>query len=133
MLAALLAPEIIFVVARKDLDFAGADFENARGQVIDEVAIVRDEDDGAGIFHQRVQQNIFCPKVKMVRGLVEQQEVRGMEQQAQQGIASTLAAGKDADLLEDVVFGKQETAKQAAKFGLSATGRGIAEIVDHAG
>src|SRR5579862_277351 len=132
MLAALLAPEIIFVVARKDLDLAGADFENARGQVIDEVAIVRNKDDGAGIFHQRVQQNIFCPQVKMVRGLVKQQEVRRMQQQAQQGIASTLTAGENADLLEDIVFGKQETSQQAAKLGLAATGRGIAEIIDQA-
>src|SRR5882672_2692334 len=38
--SALLAPEIILVVSRIDFHFAVADFEHARGQLVDEVAIV---------------------------------------------------------------------------------------------
>ncbi len=50
VLAALLAPEIVFVVAGEDFDFAVADFEYARGQLVDEVAVMRHEDHRAGVF-----------------------------------------------------------------------------------
>ena len=48
VLPTLFAPEIVFVVAGEDFDLAVADFENARGQLVDEIAVVRDEDDRAG-------------------------------------------------------------------------------------
>ena len=53
---ALFTPEIIFIVAGIDFDFAVSDFENARSQLVDEVTVVRDEDDRARVFHQRIQQ-----------------------------------------------------------------------------
>src|SRR5882757_2391248 len=67
----------------------------------------------------------------MVGRLVEQQKIRGMQQQPQQGIAAALAAGKHSDLLEHVVFGKKEAAKQAAQFRLRGTRGSVAEIVNH--
>ncbi len=82
MLATLFAPEIVFVVAGEDFDLAVADFEDARSQLVDEIAVVRDEDDRAGVFHQRVEQHVFGAQVEVVRRFVEQQEVRGMQQQA---------------------------------------------------
>src|SRR5579864_1299619 len=51
VLTALLPPEIVFVVAGEDFDFAVATFEDARSQLVDEVAVVGDEDDRTGIFH----------------------------------------------------------------------------------
>ena len=114
MLAALFAPEIIFVVAGEDFDFAVADFEDAGGQLVDEIAVVRNEDDRAGVLHERVEQHVFGAQVEVVGGLVEQKEIRRMQQQAQQGVAAALAAGEHADLLEHVLVRKQEAPEQAA-------------------
>src|ERR1700685_4029108 len=129
MLAALLAPEIVFVISGEDFDFAVADFEDARGQLIDEVTVVRDEDDRACVFDERIEQHVFGAQVEMVRRFVEQQEVRRMQQQAQQRVASALSAGEYADLLEDVFVGKEKTAEQAAQYGFAGARRRIAEIV----
>ena len=56
-----------------------------------------------------------------------------MQQHAQQGVAVALAAREDADLLEDVVSGEQETAEQTAQLGLGGTSRDLAKVVEDAG
>src|SRR5215510_1547034 len=43
--AALLPPKIVFIVAGEDLDLTTAYFEDSRGEFVDEIAIVRDEND----------------------------------------------------------------------------------------
>ena len=47
--AAFFLPEIILVVARIVVEHAVFDLEDARGQLVDEVAVVGDEDDRAGV------------------------------------------------------------------------------------
>ena len=47
--ATLLPPQIIFVVAGIDFDLAVANVKNSGGQLVDEVAIVRNEDYGSGV------------------------------------------------------------------------------------
>src|SRR5262249_17518219 len=111
-LAALLAPEIVFVVAGKDFDAAVPDFKNPRGQLVDEIAVVRDKDHGAGELAERLEQNIFGAKVQVVGGLVEEQKIRWMQQHAGQRVAVTLAAGKHADGLENVVLGEEKATEQ---------------------
>src|SRR5580704_11193964 len=133
VLAALFAPKIVLVVAGEDFDLAVTDLEDAGGQLVDEVSVVRDEDDCAGVANQGFEQNIFGAQVEVVGGLVEQQKVGRMQQQAQQGVASALAAGKNADLFENVFVGKEKTTEQAAQFGLGGARRGFAEIVKDAG
>ena len=127
--AALLAPQIVFVISGIDLDFAVTNFEHARCQLVDEVAIVGDEDDGTCVFHQSVQQNVLRAQIKMVRRFVEQQKVCRMQQQPEQSIAAALPAGQDADLLEDIFVREEKTPQQAAQFGLCGARRGVAEIV----
>jgi hypothetical protein len=83
VLAALLAPQVVFVIAREYLYPAAADFEYPRRQIVDEIAVMRDEDYRAGVFHQRLEQDIFRAHIEMVGRFVKQQEVRGMQQQTQ--------------------------------------------------
>ena len=83
-------------------------------------------------FVERFQQDVFGAQVEVVGGFIEQQKIRRMQQHPQQGIAIALAAGEHPDLLEDVVFGEEETSQQAAQFGLRRARRGVAEIVEHA-
>ena len=42
------APQIVFVISRKDFNPAFADFKDTGRQLVNEVAVMRDEDHGAG-------------------------------------------------------------------------------------
>src|SRR5207248_4661800 len=52
--SALFAPQKVLVISRIDLDFAAADFKHSRRQLIDEIPIVRDEDNRPGVGAQGV-------------------------------------------------------------------------------
>ena len=95
--SALFSPEIVFIIPGIEFDFAFADFEDAGGELVDEVAVVGDEDHCAGVLHQGFEQDVFGAQVEVVGRLVEQQEIRGMQQHAQQRVAVALAAGEHAD------------------------------------
>ena len=109
----LLAPEIVFVIAGKDFNPAIADLEDAGSQLVDEVAIMGDENHRAVVLLQRLQQHVFSAQIEVVGRLVEQQEVRRMQQHAGQSVAVALAARKHAYRLEHVVFGEKEAAQNA--------------------
>ena len=64
----------------------------ARGQPVDEVAIVRDKDHRAAVARKRVEQHIFGAHVQVVGWLVEQQKVGRRDQNARQRVAVALAA-----------------------------------------
>jgi len=51
----------------------------------------------------------------VIRGLVEQQKVRWIQQHSRQRIAVSLAAGEHADRLENVVRAEQKTPQQRAQ------------------
>ena len=89
---AFLSPQIIFVVARVDPYLAIADFKHARGQLIDEIAVVRHEHDRAGEFLQRFQQDILGPHIQVIGGLIQQQKIAGVKQHPRQRVAVALAA-----------------------------------------
>ena len=55
-----------------------------------------------------------------------------MQQHAGQRVTIALSTGKYADGLEDIVFRKQETAKQAAQLRLRGARRGFKKVVEHA-
>src|SRR4051794_7529964 len=61
-----LSPEVIFIVAGEDLDCAVGDLEDARCQLVNEVAVVRDEYDGAAELLQGFEQNVLGAKVEVV-------------------------------------------------------------------
>src|SRR5258708_8975026 len=118
MLPALLAPEIVFIVTGEDFHLAAANFDDSRGQLVDEVAIMRDEYNRAGVLHQSLEEDVFCAEVEVIGGLVQQQKIRRMQQHAQQSIAPALPAGEYSNLFEDLIVGEEETAEQAAQFSL---------------
>src|SRR5665213_3702925 len=107
-MAALLPPQVVFVIARKNVHVPVFNLEDTRGQVVDKVAIVRNQNYGAGVFVQRIEQDVFRAHVQVIGGLVEQQEIRWGEKHASQRVAIALAAREDADALERVVIAEQE-------------------------
>ena len=68
------------------------ELENPAGDVVEEVAIVRDRDDRAFVFLEEVLEPGDRLGVEMVGRLVEQQQVRRLQQQPAQRDAAPLAA-----------------------------------------
>src|SRR5258708_31277773 len=99
---ALLAPQIVFVVAGIDFNLSFANFEDARRQLVDEVAVMGNEHYRAGVLHEGIEQHIFGAELEVVSGFVEQQEVRRMQEQAQPRVAAAPPAGAPSDFLEDI-------------------------------
>jgi len=128
----LLSPEIVFVISRIDFHFAFANLEHPRGQLVDEIAVVGNENYRAGVLHQGFEQDVFGAQVEVVGGLIEQQEVGGVQQHFEQRVAIALSAGEDADALKDIVAREKKTAEQAAQLGLRGGGREFAEVVEDA-
>src|SRR5579872_2110764 len=106
MLPTLLPPEIVFIVPRKDFYLSIADLKNSSRQFVDEIAVVRHEHDGAGVFHQSIQQNVFRAQIQVIRRFVQQQEICRMQQQTQQRVTSPLTPRENADFLENVLIGE---------------------------
>src|SRR5262249_59461348 len=110
---------IVFVVAGINFHAAGADFEDACGQLVDEITVVRDKDDGARVLAECFEQDVFGAHVEVVGRLVEQQEVYRMEKHAKQRISVALATGENADSFERLFTGEEETSEQIADFSFS--------------
>ena len=83
---------------------AAIEFEDPLGDVVEEVAIVRDRDDGGWIGLQVLLEPRNRFGVEMVGGLVQQQHVGRGQQQAAQRHAAFLAAR---ELVDDGVPGRQ--------------------------
>ncbi len=76
---------------------AAVKLENPAGDVVEEIAVMGDEDDAALVFAQRVLQPLDGFGVEMVGGLVEQEDVGGVEQELAQRDAAALAARERGD------------------------------------
>ncbi len=94
--AALLLVEPRRVVALPGNAGALVELEDPAGDVVEEVAIVRDGDDGAGKFREIALEPPDALGVEVVGRLVEQQHVGLLEQHAAERHAPPLAAGQPA-------------------------------------
>ena len=72
-----------------------------------------------------VEQHVLGAHVEVVGGLVEQKKISRHHEHAGERVAVALAAREHADALENVVFGKQETAQNAAQFGIVGARRDL--------
>ena len=77
---------------------AAVELEDPLGDVVEEVAVVGDEHDGAGVFLQVPFEPGDALGVEVVGRLVQEQEVGAFEQDLAEGDAPAFAAGERADL-----------------------------------
>ena len=73
-----------------------------------------DDEEGAGVVHERLLQDVLRLHVEVVRGLIENEEVRGADQHADEGDAGALTTGEDADFFEDVIAAEKEATEDVA-------------------
>ncbi len=79
---------------RGEVQAAAVDLANPLGNVVEEVAIVRHGEHGALVAMKELLQPQHRFGIQVVGGLVEQQQVGGLEQQAAQRHATAFAARK---------------------------------------
>ena len=78
---------------------ARAELVDTRHQAVEELAVVRDDDDRAREVKDGFLQDVLRADVEVVRRLVENEEVCGAEEELDKGYATTLAPTEDGDLL----------------------------------
>ncbi len=110
---------------------AAVELQNPLGDVVEEVAIVRDGDDGAGILGQVPLEPEHAFGVEVVRRLVEQQQVGLLQQNLAQGDAPPLAAGE----LRHVGVARRQVHRVHGDFDLAVELPGVhgVDLVLHAG
>ena len=86
------------VVAREGDAAAAIELQDPLGHVVEEVAVVGDGHHGARVFLEEALQPLDRLGVEVVGGLVEQQQVRMLEQQPAERHAALLAARQDGHL-----------------------------------
>ena len=96
-------PLLLLLEPRRVVAFPGnaaaaVELENPAGDVVEEIAIVRDGDDGAGVVLEEALEPGDRFGVEMVGRLVEQQQVGRLQQQAAQRDAAALAARQRRDV-----------------------------------
>ena len=77
-----------------------------------------DQERGVGRAHERLER-LAGGNVEVVRGLVEEEQVRRQQEEQRQLQARALAAGERPDFLEHVVAAEQEAGQVAARRALS--------------
>jgi len=86
----LIEPGAIVAIPRDPA--AAVELEDPLGSVVEEVAVVRDRDDGSGESLEELLQPFDALGIEMIRRLVEQQHVGFREEQAAERDAPFLAA-----------------------------------------
>ena len=98
---------------------AVAYFEYSRRQLVDEVAVVRNEHHGPGVLRSSASSKTSLARMsRWLVGSSSSRKFAGCSSMRSQGIAVALAAGEHADALENIVGGKQKASQQAAQLGL---------------
>jgi hypothetical protein len=91
---------------------------------------VADEDHRSVVAVEGLDEGLAALEVEVVGGLVEEEQVARLQQQAGQGDASTLAAAQHPDVLVDVVAAEQEGAQDRAHAGHSDLAVDAEDLVD---
>ena len=94
----LLGLEIGGVIALIRVGMAAVELEDPLGDVVEEVPVVRHGEDGAGVFRQMLLQPGDGLGVEMVGRLVQQKQVRLLEQQLAECDPATLTTGELGDV-----------------------------------
>ena len=93
---------------------AGSEFQGLSDDGIEEVPVVGNDQEGAGVVDERLLQDVLRLHVEVVGGFVEDQEVGRAHQHAAEGDTGSFSATEDADLFEDVVTFEKKAAENIA-------------------
>ncbi len=103
--------DVLAVVADVVGQLAQVEVGDARDDRVEEVAIVRDEDDGVRIRAEIFLEPVARLEIEVVRRLVEQQQVRPAEQQLRQRDAHLPPAGERLGRAREILLAEAEAAQ----------------------
>ena len=124
--AALLGLEVGRVVALVGVRLATVELEDPLGDVVEEVAVVGDGEDGAGVGRQVTLEPLHRLGVEVVGRLVEQQQRGLLEQELAQGDPAPLASGEVVD--QHVGRGAAQRVHGLVEPAVEVPGVGVVEI-----
>ena len=126
LLAALgLLLQILLVIARIEVDALVPDFGDTVDGDVEEIAVVRDQDEGERIVVEIALQPVAGFEIEVVGGLVEQQQIRLLQQQFREREPHLPAAGELFGAAGPVLFAKSESGQHGAHLrfnGVTVTG-----------
>ena len=122
-----LGLQIRGVVALVGIKVTAVDLADPLGNIIQEVAIVRDGKHGTLVVVQEMLEPQDRLGVQVVCGLVEQQQVGSFEQQLAQGHTAALAAGKHVD--RHVGIGQLQGVHGLSELGIDIPAVGRVDLV----
>ena len=105
-----------------------AKLEHAVAESSQERAIVGDEQHRAVVLPERIEQHLLGGEIEVVGRLVQDQEIRWIQQHARENEACLLTARQRADLLVDVVAGELKRAREIAEDADGIVGKVLAEL-----
>ena len=117
------------VVARIQLGLAFVQVQRVRGHAVEELAVVRDQQQRAGVLEQPLLQPQHRVQVEVVGGLVEQQQVGRAHQGAREVEAHAPAAGERRHGALVRLGRKAQAVQQAAGAGLGVVAVHLGELL----
>ena len=124
-----LRRQILFVIAGIKMDALVPDLGNLVDGDVEKIAVVRDQDESVGIMRQILFQPVAGFEIEMVGWLVEQQQIRFLQQQLGQGDAHLPAAGEFFGAAMPIFFAETEAHEHASDLGLDGESVASAEFV----
>ncbi len=101
---------VLFVIGEDAVAAEAVDAEDVGGEAVEHVAIVGDEDEGAGEFFEGGFEDFEGGDVEIVGGFVEDEDVGGGEHEAGDEDAGLFAAGEFADGAVELFVAEEEAA-----------------------
>src|SRR5688572_23365652 len=108
LLASPFLGHVLAVVAGVTVENAIFELQDRTGNGVEEVAVVRDDEDGAPRPLDEVLQPLYGAQIEVVGRLIEEDEIRLLHQQAGQGDAALLAARERAHRTLPVLGGETQ-------------------------
>ena len=121
--------EVIVVIAAIADELALADFDDAADELVEKFAVVRDDEDRAGIGFQIILEPEQRFEVEMVGRLVEQQQVGLLRQQARQMGAHDPAAAHFAGRAVEIFFAETQSGEDLFRFGFEPIAAEFVETI----
>lgn len=122
-----LLVEVGGVVALVGDRATAVELQDPLGDVVQEVAVVGDRDDGAGVLREVLLQPVHRLGVEVVGGLVEEEQVRGLDEQLAECDAALLATGEVDD--RPVAGRAAQGVHGLLQLGVEVPGVGVVQVL----
>ena len=109
----------------------GIDLPDLCGQGVDQIAVVRHQKDRALIRIQYRLQYLLGGNIQVIRGLIEQKEIRIFQGKFRKSQAPAFAAGEHRHLLEGIIAGEQIPADVVTALGGKHAGRRRQDLIQN--